>query len=238
MDPVDILAIGAHPDDVEFAMGGTLVLHHRMGYRIGVVDLTRAELGSKGTPERREQEAEAAAAVYGAAWRANLDLGDNQVVDDPATARRLAMLIRQARPALVFTHHGEDRHPDHRGAFALTRRAVFAAALRKLDLGVPYHVVSGLLFYPSNELMDPDLVVDVTDAWDQREEAMRRYTSQFVEPTLDIDHKYFGVQDYLEATRARARHYGQQIGARYGEGFACQDGVRVDDLVQTFGRPS
>lgn len=234
VEPVDILAIGAHPDDVEYSMAGTILVHRRLGYRVGVVDLTRAELGSKGSPEIRRREAELAAQRLGAAFRVNLDLGDNRVVDDPEAAQVLARVIRQARPALVFTHHGEDRHPDHRGACALTRRAVFMAALQKLDLGYPHHVVAALLFYPSNELIRPDVVVDVSQVWDEREEVMRCYASQFVDPTLEIDHRYFGVYDYIETARVRARHYGQLIGARYGEGFTCQTGIRATDLVAMF----
>lgn len=234
LEQVHLLAIGAHPDDVEFALGGTLARHVRMGYRVGVVDLTRGELGSKGNPALRAQEAAAAARVYGASFRLCLDLGDNRVVDDPDVARRLAALIRSCRPSLVFAHDGDDRHPDHRGAFALVRRAVFLAALRSLDLGAPHHVVDRLCYFPLNETVRPHFVVDVTDEWPQKEAAMRAFQSQFVDPTLEIDHRFFGVDDYLEMARVRARLYGQFIGVRYGEGFLCQDAVPVSDLIHTF----
>ena len=233
--PVDVLVVGAHPDDAEIGMGGTLVKLHRLGYSIGVIDLTRGELGSKGTPERRAAEAAAAAAVYGARFRTNLNLGDNRVDDSPALGRKLAELIRRARPRLVFTHHGDDRHPDHRGACALVRRAVFQAGLRNLDLGVPYHLVDALLFFPVNEWVEPSFVVDITDTFDAKLEAMRAFTSQFVEPTAPIDHKYFGIEDYLEAAVVRARHYGMRIGTRYGEAFVA-DAVPVADPVAAFRR--
>ncbi|HEY8489184.1 MAG TPA: bacillithiol biosynthesis deacetylase BshB1 [Thermaerobacter sp.] len=235
LEPVDVLVIGAHPDDAEIGMGGTLVKLYRLGYRIGVIDLTRGELGSKGTPERRAQEAAAAARVYGARFRLNLNLGDNRVEDSPALGRKIAALIRRCRPRLVFTHHGDDRHPDHRGAFALVRRAVFQAALRNLDLGEPYHLVDALLFFPVNEWVEPSFVVDVTEAFDAKLEAMRAFASQFVEPTAPIDHKYFGVEDYLEAAVVRARHYGLRIGVRYGEAFLA-DAVPVADPVAAFRR--
>ncbi|ADU52236.1 LmbE family protein [Thermaerobacter marianensis DSM 12885] len=233
--PVDVLVIGAHPDDAEIGMGGTLVKLHRLGYRIGVIDLTRGELGSKGTPERRAQEAAAAARVYGARFRLNLNLGDNRVEDSPALGRKVAALIRRCRPRLVFTHHGDDRHPDHRGASSLVRRAVFQAALRNLDLGEPYHLVDALLFFPVNEWVEPRFVVDVTETFAGKLEAMRAFASQFVEPTAPIDHKYFGVEDYLEAAVVRARHYGLRIGVRYGEAFVA-DAVPVADPVAAFRR--
>jgi N-acetylglucosamine malate deacetylase 1 len=231
LTPVQLLAIGAHPDDVEYGMGGTLVRHHRLGYRIGVVDLTRGELGSKGTPEGRAEEARHAAAVYGARWRITLDLGDNRVGEDPSAARRLAGVIRAARPSLVFTHHQDDRHPDHRAAHELVRRAVFASALRNLDLSAPHHVPDAVLYFPSDTVVVPDVLVDVSDVWADRVETMRRFTSQFAGPTLEIDHRYYGVTDHLELVAARAQTYGQRIGVRFAEAFLTSRPPAVTDLV-------
>lgn len=232
--PVDILAIGAHPDDVEISMGGTLARLSALGYGLGVIDLTRGERGSKGDPERRAREAEAASAEYGAAFRLNLDLGDGHVRDDVEVAQGVARLIRLCRPRLVFCHHGEDRHPDHRGAHLLVSRAVFQASLRNLDLGEPHHVVDRLILYPSNEWMPASFVVDVTREWPVKLRAMRAFESQFVEPALEIDRKYFGVSDYVAVAESRARFYGQQIGVEFGEGFHVADSVPVDDPVRVF----
>lgn len=234
LTPVDVLVIGAHPDDAEFGMGGTLCHLARLGYRIGLLDLTRGELGSKGSPERRCQEAEAAAAVYGASFRQCLDLGDGHITDDISIAQRLAGLIRQSQPKLVFTHHGADRHPDHRGAHALVSRAVFQASLKSLDLGVPFHVPDRLIFFPINESLQPDFIVDITAVWEQKLQALQAFASQFVEPAALIDQKYFGVSDYMAVIEARCRVYGQQIGVAYGEGFVTHDGIPVADPVQTF----
>jgi N-acetylglucosamine malate deacetylase 1 len=232
VSPVDLLAVGAHPDDVEYGMGGTLVRHHRAGYSIGVVDLTRGELGSKGTPDGRGREARHAAEVYGAAWRATLDLGDNQVTADVASVRRLARLVRIARPRLVFTHHDVDRHPDHRAAHELVRRAVFAAGLRNLDLGATHHPGAQLLFFPTDGTLErADVMVDVTAVWQERLETMRRFASQFTASTLEIDHAWYGVTDYLEATEARSRVHGQRVGVRHAEAFIAQREPVADDLV-------
>ena len=232
--PVDLLVVGAHPDDAEYGMGGTLVRHHRAGYRIGVLDLTRGELGSKGTPQLRAQEARHAAEVYGAHFRVGLDLGDNQVGHDRASVHRLATAIRAARPRLVFTHHAEDRHPDHRAAHELVRRGVFTAALSNLDLGVEHHVVAAVLCFPTDRVVDADVYVDVTEVWEDRLTALRRFASQFTAPTRDIDHTLYGVDDYLATTVARARVYGQRIGATFAEAFVTDAGVAATDLVELF----
>jgi N-acetylglucosamine malate deacetylase 1 len=234
--PVDLLAIGAHPDDVEYGMGGTLVRHHHAGRRIGVVDLTRGELGSKGSPDLRADEARQAAGVYGASFRTCLDLGDNEVAADPTSVRRLATVIRTARPRVVVSHQAEDRHPDHRAAHELVRRAVFAAALATLDLGVDHHVAAGLLGFPTDRVIDGDVYVDVTAVWEERLETMRRFVSQFTAPTRDIDHTLFGIDDYLEVATTRARAHGQRIGVTYAEAFVTEEGIPADDLVTLFDR--
>ncbi len=241
VDPVDLLIVGAHPDDAEYGMGGTLLVHHHAGRRIGVVDLTRGELGSKGTADLRAREAAHAAELYGARWRLCLDLGDNRVAADPDDARVLARVIRAARPRLVFTHHHVDRHPDHRAAHELTRRAVFAATLRNLDLGAGPHVVAATLCFPTDRVLErPDVVVDVSDVWKQRLETMRRFASQFDSDTLEIDRAHYGVDDYLQITTARARVHGQHAGVRYAEAFLADRPARADDLPALFaprGRP-
>ncbi len=237
LDPVDLLVVGAHPDDAEYGAGGTLLTHAHAGYRIGVVDLTRGELGSKGTPQLRAQEASHAAELYEARWRVCLDLGDNRVHAGHEEARRLARVIRAARPGLVLTHHHVDRHPDHRAAHELVRRAVFAAALRSLDLGAEAHVPDATLCFPTDGVLErPDVVVDVTDVWEQRLATMRRFASQFAAPTLEIDRAHYGVDDYLEVTEARARVHGQHAGVRYAEAFVADVPPRSGDLPRLFGR--
>jgi N-acetylglucosamine malate deacetylase 1 len=234
--PVDLLAIGAHPDDVEYGMGGTLVRHHHLGYRIGVVDLTRGELGSKGTPELRRQEAAAAARVYGAAFRLCLDLGDNRVAATDVAVHRLAAIIRASRPRIVASHLAEERHPDHRAAHELVRRAVFAAALSNLHLDVgEHHVVGATLGFPTDRALDGDVHVDVTEVWEARLATMQAFASQFEVPTLPIDQRLYGTDDHLALVAARARVQGQAIGVRYAEAFRCDRGVALDDLVAGLG---
>ncbi len=232
--PVDLLAVGAHPDDVEYGMGGTLVHHHHLGHRIGVVDLTRGELGSKGTPAGRRAEALTAAGVYGARFRVCLDLGDNRVTPTETAVRRLAAVIRRTRPRVVASHLAEERHPDHRAAHELVRRAVFAAALRNLELDDPdtgHHVVRRTLSFPTDRVLDGDLYVDVTAVWEDRLATMRAFASQFAVPTLAIDRQLYGTDDHLALVAARARVQGQAIGVRYAEAFLSDGGIAVADLL-------
>lgn len=233
---VDVLAIGAHPDDVEFGMGGTLVHLAKKGYRIGVIDLTRGENGSKGTPERRREEALQASQVYQALFRICLDIGDGHVVDEPSHAKTIAQYIRMVKPKLIFTHDGDDRHPDHRGAHELINRAVFYASLRSLDLGYAYHIPYRVIYFVINEIKKGDFYVDITNVWEEKLTALKAFASQFVEPVASIDRIYFGVEDYLKTIDARGRVYGQAIGATYAEPFKIADGLAIEDPVQTFLR--
>lgn len=234
---VDIMAVGAHPDDVEIGCGGYLARAVRQGYRAGIVDLTRGEMGTKGTPELRAAEADQGAALLGAAFRVNLGLPDSRVLDDPVAATRLAALIRRARPTLLFAHHGTDRHPDHRGASLLTQRAAFYAALRKLDIeGLPLHPVDRLLFFPLNEELAPSFVVDISETWAVKVAAVQAHASQFGAGTAAIDQKFFGKDDYLRAHEDRARAMGNLIGVPYGEGFVLADALAVPDPVALLRR--
>lgn len=230
---VDVLAIGAHPDDVEFGAGGFLALCYRRGDRVGVVDLTRGEMGSKGDADLRRQEALAAAQQYGAAFRLGLDWGDTRLADDPALARALARIIRVAKPSLVLAPPLDDRHPDHRAAGWLAERAVFYACLRHLDLGVPAHFPDKLLHYFINEWGQPAFVVDVTATWEAKRQALLAFASQTT-TTLPIDHAYFGVFDYLRDLEARAAYFGSRIGRPYGEGFTLTGSVPLSDPVRAF----
>ncbi|MBX5465809.1 MAG: bacillithiol biosynthesis deacetylase BshB1 [Clostridia bacterium] len=234
-EPVEILAIGPHPDDIELGCAGLLALERRRGHRIGLVDLSRGEMGSRGDAEIRAREAEEAARRLGARFRLNLGLPDTAVRDEPEAARRLALWIRQARPVVVLAPWRSDRHPDHAAAGALAERAVLYAGLRRLELGAPYHVVRALLFYPINEAMErPSFCVDVGEVWEEKVAALEAHASQVGEAGLEIDRRFFGHGGFLEAMEARARQYGRMIGARYAEAYAMRDPLRLQDPLAFF----
>jgi len=237
LDQVDVLAVGAHPDDVEIGCGGLLALAAQRNYRVGIADLTRGEMGTKGTAEIRQKEAQAAASVLGAAFRVNLGLPDTGVIDSVEYAQRLAAVIRAARPAIVLAPYWVDRHPDHVGASHLTQRAVLYAALKKMTIGAwPAHSVDRLLFYPINEETLPSFVTDITPVWEIKLKAVQTHASQFGQGVAIIDQKVFGKDDYLRSLEDRARSFGNRIGASFGEGFILMDTIAITDPVTFFRR--
>ncbi|MDI3298891.1 MAG: bacillithiol biosynthesis deacetylase BshB1 [Bacillota bacterium] len=234
-EPVEILAVGPHPDDIELGTAGLLALERRRGRSFGLVDLSRGEMGSRGNAGIRALEAAEAARRLGARFRLNLGLPDTAVRDEPEPARRLALWIRQARPALVLAPYPLDRHPDHAAAGALVERAVLYAGLRRLELEAPCHVVRALLFYPINEALErPSFCVDVTEVWEEKVAALQAHASQVGESGLEIDRRFFGHGGFLEAMEARARQYGRMIGVRYAEAYATRDPLRLEDPLAFF----
>lgn len=232
---MEILAIGPHPDDIELGTAGLLALERRRGHSIGLIDLSRGEMGSRGNAEIRAREATEAARRLGAHFRLNLGLPDTRIQDDPAAARRLAVWIRQARPALVLAPYPVDRHPDHAAAGLLVQRAVLYAGLRRLDLEEAHHVVRTLLFYPINELVErPSFCVDVTEVWEEKVAALEAHASQVGETGLEIDRRFFGHGGFLEAMEGRAVQYGRMIGARYAEAYLTRDPLRLEDPLAFF----
>ncbi|ADR36977.1 LmbE family protein [Oceanithermus profundus DSM 14977] len=213
---LDLLVVAPHPDDAELGAGGTLAKAARAGRAVGVIDLTQGELGSKGDPETRAREAEAAARVLGLAWRANLGLPDGGVADAPEPARALAALLRRTRPRVVLAPHPEDRHPDHVAAAALARRAVHLAGLARADVEGRPHKPERFLHYPGNAPVRPDLLVDVSDVIEVWEAAVRAFASQFEGEDVSETVGPAG----LEARRALRRYWGNLAGVAYAEPLA------------------
>ncbi len=176
---LDLLAFAPHPDDAEAAVGGILALHARRGWAVGVVDLTRGEMGSNGTPEERLREAEEAAAVLGLARRENLRLPDAALAAGPGEKRSVALAVRRLRPRRVLLPWPRDRHPDHETAARLVRAGLFLAGLRRLDLeGLPPHRPRLVAWYFLNEEARPSVLVDISDVAEIKERALAAYRSQ------------------------------------------------------------
>lgn len=244
--PLDVLALAAHPDDVELCAGGTMCLLADQGYRTGIVDFTRGELGTRGTPEGRMQEAAAAAEILGLAVRENLGLPDGDIQNTKATQLALIRSVRRHRPPIVLVTAEHVRHPDHGDATALAVDALFYSGLAKIesfeDDGTPqepwrpHHV----LHYLQALDVEPTFVVDVSSVWERRMQALLAFESQFYQPgTGDDDgpETYISNPRFLKWVEARARTYGYRIGADFGEPFVYRHGpVGVDDLVATLSR--
>lgn len=217
----------------------------KQGYRTGIVDFTRGELGTRGTPEQRAEEAQRAAEILGVVARENLGLPDGDIANTQANQRALIRAIRRYRPAIVLINAPEDRHPDHSAAANLAADALFYSGLAKIETtdeaGAvqapwrPHHV----LHYMQSLTFEPTFVVDVTDVWDQRVAALQAFASQFYNPAYDDGEPetFISNKGFFDWVEARARVYGYRIGATYGEPFLYRHGpVGVTDLVQMLGR--
>jgi bacillithiol biosynthesis deacetylase BshB1 len=229
---VDILAIGAHPDDVELACGGSLVKMTSLGHRTGALDLTRGELGSRGTPDLRAEEAHRAADIMGLSRRENAGLPDGMLSNSDASRTTLVEFIRSFRPRTVILPYPVGRHPDHRIASELGRDACFLSGLKN-------YPAAGEAFKPSKVIYtsafredapQPSFVVDISDHFETKLAAIRCYESQF-EGVVQAGELYPNGQDFLDLVRTQNSHYGTLIRKAYGEPYTSIETVEVDDLV-------
>jgi len=232
-DPtVDVLAVAAHRDDVELTCGGTLLRAAALGRRTAVVDLTQGEMGTRGSAELRAAEAARAAAVLGLCARENLALPDAGLVNTPETRAALARVIRRLRPQVVIAPSPWARHPDHRVAAELVRDACFVAGLAKVAPEVPRHrprkVVHCITY--REDAVKPTFVVDVSDVFERKMEAIRCYASQF-DGATQAGEVYPTGEPLYDVVRHQAAHYGSLIRARYGEPFFTHETMRVDDIA-------
>ena len=230
---LDVLAIGAHPDDAELGCGGTLALLARGGRKVGLLHLTRGERGTRGTEEERRAEAERAAAALGAAALDFLDCGDGSLRNGPAEEDALIALLRQWRPELVLGPTPHDRHPDHARAHQLVEAACFYAGLanRAPESGPP-HRPAAVFAYMQHDLFEPSFIVDVTAAWETKLESLRAYRSQLYQADQEEDKNpltKISTPEFWHAVEGRARHFGLLVGATFGEPFWSRRPLAVAD---------
>ncbi|MBP1999571.1 bacillithiol biosynthesis deacetylase BshB1 [Paenibacillus shirakamiensis] len=225
MEKLDILIFGAHADDAEIGMGGTIAKHTAAGLKVGICDLTEAEMSSNGTVEIRKVEAEAASEVLGLTLRRNLQLPDRGLYVTTEQVEAVASVIRDHAPSIVFAPYWDDRHPDHVQCSKIVEDAVFNAKLRKWMPDKPAVTVDELYFYFINDWRTPDLIVDITDVYPIKEKSMQCYVSQF---TLAADGvKTVLTQGYVERVKARDSLIGQRKRITYAEGFAVKSPYKV-----------
>jgi len=232
---VDLLVIAAHPDDAEMAAGGLIAKTAAAGRRVGIVDLTRGELGSRGTPEEREREAAAASEVLGVAVRENLGLPDGGVTESLENRRLVVDAIRRHRPTLVIAPWLEDAHPDHAAAGRLAESAMYPAGFANYDTGTEPYRAACLAHCMHHYPFEPSFVVDVSDVWERKMEAIRCYGSQLHEEGVDGPVTNISRPDFLDRFEGRFRHYGFQIGAAWGEPFWMRRPVPLPDPLAAFG---
>jgi N-acetylglucosamine malate deacetylase 1 len=229
---LDVLAIAAHPDDVELTCGGTLLKMAQLGYKTGILDLTAGEMGTRGTPETRAMEAARAAKLLKVGWRQTLGVPDSDVVPIRQHKLRLASVIREVRPKTVILPYWEARHPDHYHAAALGYEACFLAGLKQLPLAGEAFRPFKILYSTAYGDVRPTFVVDITKQYEQRHRAILAYGSQFRPKKSEKKSKVFlGIDKLEQEMNQLARHFGQMIGVRYGEPFLQKELMKVKDIV-------
>jgi N-acetylglucosamine malate deacetylase 1 len=228
--PLDVLAIAAHPDDVEQTCGGTLMRMAGQGYRTGVLDLTAGDMGSRGTPEIRLKEADAAACEMRLSWRGNLRLPDARLENTISVRMSLAMEIRNLRPRVVILPYWEARHPDHYRTSEIAFEGCFLAGLKKLDEESAPHRPHKILYSSLYANVTPSFVVDISDHFERRMSALFCYQSQYGQ-SPEAAELFPDSQEIRERLGSIARFYGNLIGVKYGEPFVVKEMLRVDDIA-------
>lgn len=225
---LDILVFGAHPDDAEIGMAGTIAKHSKEGFRVGIIDLTEAEMSSNGTVEQRREEARHAAEVLQLAVRDNLHLPDRGLQTSMEHIDAVVAAIRKHRPRILFMPYWEDRHPDHIACSRIVQEAAFNAKLWRYMPELPAHSVEQTYYYFINDVADSQILVDVSDVYDQKRKSLYAYRSQFMKP--DGDNNFVETplnQNYVERVVARDSLLGQTRGFMYTEGFVAKGPLTV-----------
>lgn len=234
-----ILAIGAHPDDVELGCAGTLLKHIAAGYKAGIVDLTKGELGTRGTVAVRMKEVEASTKILGLSARENLGFKDGFFKNDEEHQLALIKMIRKYQPDVVLTNATNDRHPDHARSAELTRDACFLSGLSKIETKLNgkgqaafrpkavYHYIQALH-------VDPNFVVDISAHFEKKLEAIRAFKSQFYNPKSNEPDTFISSPQFIEFVKARALHFGVPAGVQYAEGFTVNKTLGIQDIVNLF----
>lgn len=227
---LDVLAIAAHPDDIEQTCGGTLIRMAEAGYRTGALDLTAGDMGTRGTPEQRVAESEEAAKHMLVSWRGNLHFPDARLENTISARMTLAVKIRELKPRVVILPYWQARHPDHYRCSEMAFEACFLAGLKKLDEYSEPHRPQKILYASLYADVKPSFIVDISAQFERRMTALLSYASQYGETADGAG--LFPTQDEIrDRLGAVARFYGNQIGVKYGEPFVVKEAIRIDDIV-------
>jgi len=232
---LDILAFGVHPDDVELSCAGTIMKHIAKGKKVGIIDLTQGELGSRGTAETRMQEAKAASEVMGVAVRDNLKMADGFFEVNEENKRLIIQQIRKYRPEIVLCNAVSDRHPDHGRAGKLVSEASFLAGLVKVETELDgarqkAHRPKAVYHYIQDVYLKPDFVIDVTDFVERKIDAIKAYKTQFYDPNSKEPQTPISGKEFFDFVKGRMMQFGRPIGVEFGEGFTVEREPGVNDL--------
>ncbi len=236
---IDILAVFAHPDDLELSVGGTMLKLKSFGHKTGALEITRGEMGTRGTVEGRAIEAEAAAKILMLDLRENLGLPDGHVFADDDSRRELVRAFRRLKPKVVFTHQTGDSHPDHEHIAQMVRECTRLAAMKNYDFEtgeekIAPPIVGHTVF---SRLVSPTFVVDVTEFHQRKMDALRAHASQFFDPNSTAPETMLTGKRFLDDVASRSRYFGTLIGVEYGEPFYVREALNVDDPFALLTRP-
>jgi bacillithiol biosynthesis deacetylase BshB1 len=233
---LNLLAFGVHPDDVELGCAGTLLAAINQGKKVGIIDLTRGELGTRGTAETRDAESAAAAKVMGVHARENLEMADGFFEHNRENILKVIRVIRKYSPDIIICNAPEDRHPDHGRSSKLVSDAAFLAGLRKIETldenGKPQETLRPkyVFHYIQDKYLEPDFVFDISAFHDKKKEAIQCYATQFYNPELDEPNTYISSPEFLESITARERILGKRIGVSYAEGFLTEKTIGISSF--------
>ncbi|MES2514111.1 MAG: bacillithiol biosynthesis deacetylase BshB1 [Bacteroidota bacterium] len=232
---LDILAIGIHPDDVELSASGTILKHIALGKKVGILDLTRGELGTRGSAELRTQEANASAKILGLAVREQLQMADGFFENNEAHQKQIIQMIRKYQPEIVLCNAITDRHPDHGRAAKLTADACFYSGLIKIktrenDITQVAWRPKAIYHYIQDHFIEPDFVIDITSHMDKKMESIMAFSSQFFDPNSEEPQTPISSKNFMENVKAKASLFGRAINADYAEGFTVSRYIGVENL--------
>ncbi len=230
---LDVLIFGAHPDDAELSMGGTIAKLTSCNFKVGLIDLTRGELGTRGTAETRQKEAFQAAILLKVAVRENLQIPDGDIQNNKENFLKIVMSIRKYRPGIIFAPYFQDRHPDHSDTANLVKRAMFSTGLPKVktfDKEVAQEAFrpQKLFYYMQTYTFEPTFIVDITESFELKMKAVKSYSSQFHNPKSTEPETFISRPEFINYIESRAKFYGFQIGKHYGEPFFCEEKIEYD----------
>ena len=232
---IDILAIGVHPDDVELSCAGTILKHIALKKKVGMLDLTRGELGTRGTAEIRTKEAKKAAKILGVSFREQLNMADGFFVNDEKNQLQIIEVLRKYQPEIVLCNAVSDRHPDHSRAAKLVADACFYSGLVKVETKQGKKLQQAwrpkaVYHYIQDNFIHPDFVIDITKQMDKKIEAIQAFESQFYNPNSKEPATAISGPEFMEAVKAKNSIYGRSIGVRYAEGFTVSRTIGINSL--------
>ncbi len=234
---LDILAFGVHPDDIELSCSGTLLAEKLKGKKTGVIDLTRGELGTRGSAEIRDKEAAAAAKILQLDVRENLGFADGFFKNDEEHQRKVIAAIRKYQPEIILCNAIEDRHPDHGRSAKLVEDAAFLAGLRKIETTNEKGIAQGawkpkyVFHYIQDRYIQPDFVIDISEVMEQKIESIKAYATQFYNPELNEPETYISTPDFLDSVIYRSKMMGKMIGVKYAEGYVSKKTIGFNSFT-------